>query len=125
MAYLDTFELISDKNKPYITVRERSITFSKSAIDLLKYTAYVHMYIDRKGKKAAFKATDCDENAIAFYKKPKEGYPVFVRISDISKTKLLLDLAGEKGSEKGIRFYGEYIADENLIGFDLSKPVKR
>ncbi|MDO4939445.1 MAG: hypothetical protein Q4E54_05720 [Lachnospiraceae bacterium] len=125
MAYLDTFELISDKKKPYITVRERSITFSKTAIELLKYTPYVHMYIDKKGKKVAFQATEYDENTIAFYNEPKEGRPVYVRISDKNKAKLLLDLAGEKGTEKGIRFYGEYIADENVIGFDLSKPVKK
>ena len=125
MAYLDTFELVSDKDRPYITLRERSITFSKTAIDLLGYTAYVHMYIDRKSKKVAFQATDYDENAIVFYKEPKLGRPVYVRISDKNKTKLLLDLAGEKGSEKGIRFYGEYIAAESLIGFDLTKPVKR
>jgi hypothetical protein len=81
------------------------------------------MYIDRKARKVAFQEAENDGDAIAFFKEPKEGRPVFVRISDKKKTKMMLDLAGVEGSEKGIRFYGEFIENEKLIGFDLSKPV--
>ena len=123
MAYLDSFELVSDRDRPFITLRDRSITFSKSAIELLNYSPYVHMYIDRKARKVAFQETENDGDAIPFFKEPKEGRPVFVRISDKKKTKMMLDLAGVEGSEKGIRFYGEFIENEKLIGFDLSKPV--
>lgn len=123
MAYLDSFELVSDRDRPFITLRDRSITFSKSAIELLNYSPYVHMYIDRKARKVAFQEAENDGDAIPFFKEPKEGRPVFVRISDKKKTKMMLDLAGVEGSEKGIRFYGEFIENEKLIGFDLSKPV--
>lgn len=123
MAYLDSFELVSDRDRPFITLRDRSITFSKSAIELLDYSPYVHMYIDRKARKVAFQEAENDGDAIPFFKEPKEGRPVFVRISDKKKTKMMLDLAGVEGSEKGIRFYGEFIENEKLIGFDLSKPV--
>ena len=123
MAYLDSFELVSDRDRPFITLRDRSITFSKSAIELLNYSPYVHMYIDRKARKVAFQEAENDGDAIAFFKEPKDGRPVFVRISDKKKTKMMLDLAGVEGSEKGIRFYGEFIENEKLIGFDLSKPV--
>lgn len=125
MAYLDSFELVSDREKPFITLRDRSITFSKSAIEQLNYSPYVHMYIDKKAKKAAFQEAENDEDAVPFYKEPKEGRPVFVRISDKKKTRMLLDLAGVEGSEKGIRFYGEFIEEEKLIGFDLSKPIRQ
>ena len=123
MAYLDSFELVSDRDRPFITLRDRSITFSKSAIELLNYSPYVHMYIDRKARKVAFQEAENDGDAIPFFKEPKEGRPVFVRISDKKKTKMMLDLARVGGSEKGIRFYGEFIENEKLIGFDLSKPV--
>ena len=123
MAYLDSFILVSDRDKPFITLRDRSITFSKSAIEKLNYSPYIHMYIDRKAKKVAFQECERDEDAIPFYKAPKEGRPVFVRISDKKKTKMMLDLAGVEGSEKGIRFYGEVIEEEKVIGFDLSEPV--
>ncbi len=123
MGYLDSFVLVSDKDRPFITLRERSITFSKTAIEKLNYSPYVHMYIDKKAKKVAFQEANNDGDAIPFYKEPKEGRPVFVRISDKKKTKMMLDLAGVEGSDKGIRFYGEFIEEEKLIGFDLSNPV--
>lgn len=123
MAYLDSFVLVSDRDRPFITLRERSITFSKSAIEKLHFSPYVHMYIDQKGRKVAFQESENDEDAIAFYKEPKEGRPVLVRISDKKKTKMMLDVAGVEGSEKGIRFYGELIEDEKAIGFDLAKPA--
>ena len=123
MAYLDSFTLVSDRARPFITLRERSITFSKTAIELLHFSPYVHMYIDQSGHKAAFQEAENDEDAIAFYKAPKESRPVLVRISDKNKTKMLLDIAGVEGSEKGIRFYGEFIEDEKVIGFNLTKPV--
>ena len=123
MAYLDSFVLVSDKEQPFITLRDRSITFSKSAIEKLNFTAYVHMFIDEAAKKVAFQESQKDEDAILFYKQPKKGRPVFVRISDKKKTQMMLDLAGVEASEKGVRFYGEVVAEERLIGFDLSKPV--
>lgn len=125
MAYLDSFVLVSDKDRPFLTLRERSITFSKTAIEKLNYAPYVHMYLDKKGCKAAFQEAENDDDAIPFYREPKEGRPVLVRISDKKKTKMMLDLAGVEGSEKGIRFYGEFIEEEKLIGFDLSKPVSQ
>lgn len=120
MAFLDTFELVENMARPYITLRDRSITFSKTAIEMLEYTPFIHMYIDRPGKRVAFKVTEYDEDAIPFYKEPKKGRPVFVRISDKNKTKMILDLMDEQGSEKGIRIYGTYYAEEKIIGFDLS-----
>ena len=68
MSYLDSFVLVSDRDKPFITLRDRSVTFSKSAIEKLNYSPYVHMYIDKKAKKVAFQEAENDEDAIAFYK---------------------------------------------------------
>lgn len=122
MAFLDSFELVNDRERPFITLRERSITFSKSAIELLQFSPFVYMYIDREGRRVAFQETLEDDAAIPFYREPKAGRPVLVRIADKKKTKILLDLAGVEGSEKGIRFYGEFMEKDRLICFDLSNP---
>lgn len=120
MGYLDSFELVSDKSRPFITVRERSITFSKTAIELLHFSAYVHMYIDKKNKIVAFQETENDDDAIAFYRDPKEGRSVFIRISDTKKAQLILNLAETNPTENGLRIYGKHIEEEKLIAFKLS-----
>ena len=87
---------------------------------MLDFTPYIHMYIDKKGRKVAFQKSEFDADTISFYKKAKTDSHVFVRISDKAKAELLWELIGKKGSEKGIRIYGDFIKNENLIGFDLS-----
>ena len=73
------------------------------------------MYIDEKGKRAAFKACEKYDGALPFYKPPKEGRPVLVRISDKKKTELLLNLAMVDDPGKGMRFYGRYNEEESLL----------
>ena len=67
MAYLDSFVLVSDRDRPFITLRERSITFSKTAIEKLHFSPYVHMYIDKKARKVAFQEANNDGDAIPFF----------------------------------------------------------
>lgn len=124
MGFLDSFELVRDQNELFITVRERTITFSKVAIEALKFTPNIHMYINRERKILAFQQAEKDENSIPFYHKPKEGCPVLVRISDKKKAKLILNLSEQETSEKGIRFFGQLIEEENLIYFDLTKGLQ-
>ena len=119
MAYLDSFILVSDKDKPFITLRERSITFSKSAIEKLHYTPYVHMYINQKARKAAFQECEKDDDAIPFFKEPKEGRPVFVLyvLKDIPDPLHLMkvwnDLAMQNGLS-GIHFISYTDKNEEL-----------
>lgn len=123
MGVLDGFELVSEASKPFITLRERTITFSKSSVEELGFPAFVLMYVNRKERKVAFRASENTPDSIAFYKKPKEGLPVLVRISDKKKASMLAEIAGVEASDKGIRFYGEFFRDEKIICFDLSEPV--
>ena len=55
MGLLDGFTLYDDSDiRFYITLRDKSITFSKTIIDVLRRPAFVHMYIDKDGKRLAF-----------------------------------------------------------------------
>lgn len=124
MGYLDSYTKVSDSAGPYITLRDRSITFSKTAIDALHCTEYVCMYINEKDCRVAFQESDDDTDGIPFYREPKEGRPVFVRISDKKKAQLIMTVAGISECGKGVRFYGKVIPEEKLIDFDLACPVR-
>ena len=122
MAEIDVFEKVNGRDnskRPFITLRDRSITFSKLAIEALSYAEYIDMYIDRKGKRAAFKACKWYADALPFYRPPKEGRPMLVRISDKKKAEMLQTLAGIGDCGKGIRFYGYYNEAEALLIIDL------
>lgn len=130
MAIIDGFKMVEEKrvNKdmPYITLRNRSINFSKKAIEDLNYAKYVHMYVDEKGKRVAFVPCADEDNAIAFYRKPKEGRQLLVRLSDVKKAKMLMNLAGIDDCGKGLRFYGEFYKEEMtlVISMDLKEQEK-
>lgn len=126
MGFLDCFELIESdnegKSKPFITVRDTSVTFSKQAIECLEYAAFVHMYWDKNGRRFAVKACEEDEVSYEFYRKPKEGRSMLVRISGKKLTSKVLELAGITKTDNGLRYYGEYIEDEKVLSFDMSIP---
>lgn len=106
---------------PFITLRNSSITFSKSAIELMEYTGYVHMFVDRKKKVVAFEQCQKDETSIPFYKKPEEGKQMLVRISNKERASLIKKIGDIEDCGKGIRVYGEYYPDNKTIIFDLSQ----
>ncbi len=123
MAIIDSFELINDgRKRPFITLRDRSITFSKSAIEAMKYPEFVHMFVDKKSRRVAFVPCGNDEAAIPFYKEPKEGMSILVRISGRKRALILMEIAQINNCSKGLRFYGEYVADENTLVIDMRTP---
>ena len=122
MSILKAFELVdSGRAKPFITLRESSITFSKGAVQFLNYPEYVHMYIDHKGRRVAFKACEDDDAAFVFYRKPKEGRSMLVRISGKGYANKVIDLAGVEVGKKGLRYYGQFVEDEGILVFDMSQ----
>ena len=122
MPIIDAFELVTNgRDRPFITLRNRSITFSKTAIEALNNSAYVHMYLDKKGRRVAFTPCDNDEAAVPFYQAPKEGRSVLVRISDKEKAVMVMELARIQDCGNGLRFYGQWIPEESILLFDLEK----
>lgn len=120
MSYLDAYNLVSDNSRPFITVRNRSITFSKSAIEKLDFCPYVHMFVNEHTQRVAFQSAAEDKDAIPFYKEPKPGRSVLVRISDKKKADMILHIAKTSANDKGVRFYGICVPEERLIDFDLA-----
>ena len=126
MGSLEGFQIMaSGRAKPFITLRDASITFSKSAIECLEYTGFVHMYVDEAGRRAAFQACEDDEKAFIFYQKPKPGRSMLVRLSGKKFSGKLMELAGIEKCDGGIRFYGEFVEEEKLLIFDMSKEGVR
>ena len=124
MAVLDAFSLYTDScKKLYIMVRDKSITFSKTTVDILGRPAYVHMYFDKAGKQVAFQACEKDAAAIPFYKEPKEGRPVFVRMTDKKKAELLMEIANERANAAGNKYYGKYYDSEKVVIVHLDHKI--
>ena len=120
MESFDNFEIFMDKKDiPFITVRPTTITFSIVSIELLEYSKFVHMYIDRVNKKVAFKTCDEDSAAIRFYNQTGNEKQWLVRISGKDKINTLMQLAGITDCGKGIRFYGYYDEANKALIFNL------
>ena len=120
MAFIDGMKKFSDSERPFLTLRETTITFSKLAIELLGFSPYIHMFTDDERKVAAFVPCENDSSAIPFYKKPKEGKQLLVRVSGKERIKALMDAAGIDDCGKGMRFYGYYIEDEKTLVIDMT-----
>ena len=116
----------SGNSKPFITLRERFITFSKTAIEQLEYAPLINMFVMEKEQKVYFQVCNDphDEDALKFYKE-RPGKQLLVRVSSKGACNLLIKIARiEKCGENGVRFYGEYLPEDHAIEIDLSKPVK-
>ncbi len=124
MALPEGLVLVNDAvDRPFITLRNLYITFSKLAIEELEYAEYVHMFIDKDKRIAAFQVCEKDAAAIPFYKAPKEGKQLLVRLTGKKNPARLMELAGLDDCGKGIRFYGEYLPEDKAIIFDMKSPT--
>ena len=126
MSILDkAVKLKNENTRPFITLRERFITFSKTAIEQLEYSPLINILILKEDKKVAFQVCDDpnDADALTFYKERSEGKQLLVRVSSKRACTIIAEIAGLKqiGSE-GVRFYGEYLKEDRAILIDLSKP---
>lgn len=119
MAFIDGMKQYADSERPFITIRETTITFSKLAVELLEFPPFIHMYTDDQSHVAAFVACEKDASAIPFFKKPKEGKQLLVRVSGKERIKALMDAAGINDCGKGLRFYGYFIADEKTLVIEM------
>ena len=124
MSLLDSFNICgAPKEKPFLTLRTNTITFSKSSIDLLDNPAYVHAYIDEKNEKYAIQPCEKEALAFPFYTEPKEGKQVLVRWANKERISDLTQMLDMKKYPKGVRIYGTYYEKENVIIYDLKTAV--
>ena len=97
---LDNFTLITETTRPFITLRDRSISFSRQALDEMGNPEHILTYVKETDKLAAFKAGKTGSNL-----NPVNGK--LIRLCDVRICKRLMKLAGITDCGKGIRFYGE------------------
>ena len=125
MDGFDNFTMYIEKqNEPFITLRPTTITFSIVAIELLNYSEFVHMFVDEKNKKVAFKACPKEKGAIQFYAKRDESKQILVRLAGKEKINLLMRLASIEDCGKGIRYYGYYDQNNEALIFDMDQYNK-
>jgi hypothetical protein len=119
MAFIDNMEQYSDKDRPFLTLRETTITFSKRAVEMLEFSPYVHMYTDKKRCIAAFVPCEAGETAIPFFK-DREGKQMLVRVSGKDRIRALMDAGGITDLGKGLRFYGYFIEEEKTLVINMT-----
>ena len=121
MALPKSAILVEDAvERPFLTLRNLYITFSKLTLEQLGYAAFVHMFIDQEKKQVFIQACEKDKAAIPFYKEPEEGKQLLVRITGKKNSQRLMELAGVMDCGKGIRFYGDFLPEDNAIVFDMT-----
>ncbi len=127
MSVLDGFNMCGEtKERPFLTLRTNTITFSKSSIDLLGRPKYVHAFIDPQKGKYAIQPCNKEALAFPFYTEPKPGKQILVRWANKERISDLGEIIDIKKYPKGVRIYGEYNREENVIIYDIndSREVK-
>lgn len=127
MSVLDGFDMCGEtKEKPFLTLRSNTLTFSKSSIDLLGKPEFVHAFIDTKNSRYAIQPCSKEQLALQFYVEPKPGKQAIVRWANKDRISDLTEIVDIKKYPKGVRIYGDYIREENVIIYDLkdTKEVK-
>ena len=126
MGKLDNFKMVKYSNaEPFLTLTDRMLTFSKQAIDLLDSASFVHAFFDQENALFAVQACEKDSNAFPFVKHEKmaPGKQVLVRWGSKEILVPLKNLLNKKIPPQGLRIYGEYDEDENLIIFDINNNI--
>ena len=123
MAFTDNMTQYANTERPFLTLRDTTITFSRLAVELLGYPPFVHMYTDNKRHIAAFVPCEYDSASIPFYKEPKEGKQLLIRVSGKDRIKTLMDAAGIDDCGKGLRFYGYFIPEEKTLVINMTPTV--
>jgi hypothetical protein len=116
--------LDTKKTIPHITVAEYGITFPSEACKLLNFASYIHVFYDDDSKVVAFKPCEKDEDAYSFYK-PNVGTPGNVRWTCRRPRNHIAKLLGVEPSKHGVKIYGFYSDEDDMLIFELKKQPKK
>lgn len=107
-------------DQPFITLSDKLLTFSKSSIEMLDYSPYVHISVNKEKKELLVEACKQDRFSIAFVKEVPKGRQIMVRWASRDLLDPIRELVGElKGSEP-IRIWGEFFPEHKAIKYDLT-----
>lgn len=121
---MDTFHegfvrLRLSSDQPFLTLSERLVTFSKSAIELLGYAPFVHLSVNREKKELLVEACAQDRYSVAFVREVPKGRQVMVRWAHRDLLDPIRSLLDEPLTEP-IRVWGEFYPEHKAIIFDFS-----
>ncbi len=121
MGILDTFDLYrrGEGGKIFISITNYGMTFSKSCVEKLNYPEFVHVFFEQEGKRMAIAPCTEDSEARGFVRDQSAPRAGFVRWNDRKLIQHAVSLANIELGKRGVRIYGQYIADDNVLVFDL------
>lgn len=110
---------------PYVSVTKNGVTFTRSALDKLNYAEKVNILMDEPTRRMAIRVSELnDEDSVPFVKNGDKK-TLNVRWNNGEFTKELMDwVENPEMKNDGFKVYGEFIAEENALLFDFTKPLK-
>ena len=107
-------------DQPFLTLTDRLLTFSKSAIDMLQKAPYVHISINEEQKSMLVEACEYDPFSIAFVKEVPKGRQILVRWSNKDLLDPIKRLTEKSRFQEPIRIWGRFYPEHKAIKFDLT-----
>ena len=105
--------------QPFLTLTDRLLAFSKSAIELLDYAPYVHISLNPEKKEFLVEACSPDRYSIPFVKEAAGTKQILVRWGGRELLEPIKELMGLKQVTEPIRIWGQYYPEHKAIIFDL------
>ena len=113
------FNLLTS-DSPFLTLSDKLLSFSKSAIEMLDYAPYVHFSINKGKKEVLVEPCEQDRFAIAFVKEVPKGRQIMVRWANRDLLDPIRELIPESRGPEPIRIWGEFYPEHKAIKFDLT-----
>lgn len=120
-VFHEGFQLIRlSSDQPFITLSDKLLTFSKSAIEMLDYSPYVHISVNKEKKELLVESCEQDRFSVAFVKEVPKGRQIMVRWANRDLLDPIRELVGTQKNTEPIRIWGEFFPEHKAIKFDLT-----
>ena len=110
----------SANDQPFLTLNEKLLTFSRSAIDLLEMAPHVRVSLNVEEKSFMIQVCEPDRFSMSFVKEGGKGKQILVRWGSKDILSPIREIIGEDKCAEPIRIWGTYYPDYKAIKFDLT-----
>ena len=116
-VFHEGFQLIRlSSDQPFITLSDKLLTFSKSSIEMLDYSPYVHISINKGKKELLVEACEQDRFSVTFVKEVPKGRQIMVRWANRDLLDPIRELVGVPKNAEPVRIWGEFCPESPLPG---------
>ena len=120
-VFHEGFQLIRlSSDQPFITLSDKLLTFSKSSIEMLDYSPYVHISVNKGKKELLVEACKQDRFSVSFVKEVPKGRQIMVRWANRDLLDPIRELVGVQKNTEPVRIWGEFFPEHKAIKFDLT-----